>query len=43
MKAIPIDDLGSISGRVIGAIIGATAMEGEIRIDVAKAELDLPA
>lgn len=42
MKATPVDDLGSVSGRAIGAIIGATAMEEwEIGIDMAKVELDL--
>lgn len=42
MKAIPVDELGSVNGHTIGAIIGATAMEEwEIRIDMAKAELDL--
>ena len=42
MKAIPIDDIGTVNGREIGAIIGATAMEEwEMRIDMAKAELDL--
>lgn len=42
IKAVPIDELGSINGYAIGIIIGATAMEEwEIRIDMAKAELDL--
>ena len=42
MKAIPIKDIGVVNGREIRAIIGATAMEEwEIRIDMAKAELDL--
>ena len=42
VKAIPIDKLGRINGQEIGIIIGATAMEEwEIRIDMAKAEIDL--
>jgi hypothetical protein len=42
VKAIPVDELGCIDGHAIGIIIGATAMEEwEIRIDMAKAELDL--
>jgi len=42
MKATPLDEIGAINGLEIGAIIGATAMEEwEIRIDMAKAELDL--
>lgn len=42
MKAIPADEIGTVSGREIGAIVGATAMEEwEIRMDMAKAELDL--
>ena len=42
MKAAPIDEIGVIDGRKVGAIIGATAMEEwEIRIDLAKGELDL--
>jgi len=42
MKAIPIDNIGTANGYEIGAIIGATAMEEwEIRIDMAKGELDL--
>jgi hypothetical protein len=41
VKATPVDELGRINGHTIGAIIGATAMEEwEMRIDVAKAELD---
>ncbi len=27
MKEIPMDELGSINGHIIGAIIGVTAME----------------
>ena len=42
MKAAPIDEIGVIDGRKVGAIVGATAMEEwEIRIDLAKGELDL--
>lgn len=43
MKAVPVEDIGTIEGRKLGAIIGATAMEEwEIRLDLAKGELDLP-
>jgi len=42
MKATPIDEIGVIDGRKVGAIIGAAAMEEwEIRIDLAKGQLDL--
>ena len=42
VKAIPVDRLGKIDGHKIDVIIGATAMEEwEIRIDMAKAEIDL--
>ncbi|MEM3508772.1 MAG: hypothetical protein QXN52_05675 [Nitrososphaerota archaeon] len=42
IKAVPVDELGMVNGHTIGIIIGATAMEEwEVRIDVAKAELDL--
>jgi len=42
MKAVPLDEIGTINGQEIETIIGATAMEEwEIRIDLAKAELDL--
>ena len=42
MKAAPIDEIEVIDGRKLGAIIGATVMEEwEIRIDLAKGELDL--
>ena len=42
MKAVPVDDIGAVEGRKLGAIIGATAMEEwEIRLDMAKGELDL--
>jgi len=42
MKVAPIDDIGTIEGRKLGAIIGAAAMEEwEIRLDLAKGELDL--
>ena len=42
LKAAPIDDIGTIEGRKLGAIIGAAVMEEwEIRMDVAKGELDL--
>lgn len=42
LKAIPVEELGTVNGHILGAIIGATAMEEwEIRIDMAKAELDL--
>lgn len=42
VKAIPVDTLGRIDGHEVGIIIGATAMEEwEIRIDMARAELDL--
>ena len=38
MKAIPIDDIRTVDGREVGAIIRTTAMEDwEIRIDMAKA------
>ncbi len=42
LKAAPIDDIGTIEGKKLGAIIGAAAMEEwEIRMDLAKGELDL--
>jgi len=42
MKAIPLDEIGTINGQEIETIIGATAMEEwEIKIDLAKAELGL--
>ena len=42
VKAVPVDSLGKIDEHEIGIIIGATAMEEwEIRIDMAKAEIDL--
>ena len=42
IKAIPVDRLGRIDRYEVGIIIGATAMEEwEMRIDVAKAEIDL--
>jgi len=44
MKAVPIDEIGTVNGNEVGAIIGATAMEEwEIRIDMARGELDLSA
>jgi len=42
LKAASIDDIGTIEGRKLGAIIGGAAMEEwEIRMDLAKGELDL--
>lgn len=42
LKAAPIDEIGTIEGQKLGAIIGATAMEEwEIRMDLVKGELDL--
>ena len=42
IKAVPVDELGTINGHTIGVIIGATAMEEwKVGIDVAKAELNL--
>lgn len=42
MKAAPIDEIGVINGKKVGAIVGATALEEwEIQIDLAKGELDL--
>ena len=42
LKAALLDEIGTIDGHEIGAIVGATAMEEwEIRIDMVKAELDL--
>ena len=42
VKAIPVGRLGRIDGHEVGIVIGATAMEEwEMRIDMAKAEIDL--
>jgi len=42
VKAAPVESLGKVDGHEIGIIIGATAMEEwEIRIDMAKAQIDL--
>jgi hypothetical protein len=42
LKVAPIEDIGTIEGRKLTAIIGAAAMEEwEIRMDLAKGELDL--
>ena len=42
VKAVPVDSLRKIDEHEIGIIIGDTAMEEwEIRIDMAKAEIDL--
>ena len=42
MKAVPLGEIGAVDGHEIGVIVGATVMEEwELRIDLAKGELDL--